>query len=94
MQRNKEMRVIWHKNILADRYAVLLGPNAERIEGLVNIPAGEQLETLVGVECDKIERSQVGKARLQPWRACRITRATIVAHDRICNDDNRQINMK
>jgi hypothetical protein len=57
MQRDKEMRMIRHENILADRYAVLLGPNAERIEGLVNIPAGEQLETLVGVECDKIERS-------------------------------------
>jgi hypothetical protein len=50
MQRNKEMRVIWHKNILADRHAVLLGPNAKRIEGLMNFPAGEQMEASVGVE--------------------------------------------
>jgi hypothetical protein len=49
--------MVRHENILADRYAVLLGPNAERIKGLMNILAGEQMETSVGVECDKIEGS-------------------------------------
>jgi hypothetical protein len=57
MQRNKQMRVIWHKNILADRHAVLLGPNAEGAKSFMNFPAGEQMEASVGVECDKVERS-------------------------------------
>jgi hypothetical protein len=57
MQRNKEMRVIWHKNILADRHALLLGPNAEGAKGFINFWAREQRKMSVGVECDKVERS-------------------------------------
>ena len=77
---HKEMRMIRHENILPDRHAVFLGPNAEGAKHLMNFWARKQKKTSVGVECDKVERSHFGKDQIEArWTTW--IRAAVVGHE-------------
>jgi hypothetical protein len=72
--------MVRHQKLISDGHAVLLGPAAEGAKHLMNFWAREEKKTLVGVECDKVERSYSGKDQIEARWATWI-RAALVGHE-------------